>query len=75
MAALRVLDLLAPRTQLLCCACSIGAKRKRLFLRSVLRTVGTKNGLWPDMALHQPAGVSPHVHAHSDPRSGCSWEP
>lgn len=37
-AALQVPDLPAPRLQLLCCTCDLGAKRKRLFLRSVLQT-------------------------------------
>lgn len=45
LAALQVLDLLAPQIQLLCCTWDVRAKRKWLFLRSVLRTVGTKNGL------------------------------
>lgn len=45
MTALQMLDLPAPQTQLLCCTCDVGAKSKWLFLRSVLRTVSTKNGL------------------------------
>lgn len=45
MAALQVPDQLAPQIQLLCCTWDVGAKRKWLFLRSVLRTVSTKNGL------------------------------
>ena len=43
--ALQMPDLPAPRVRLPCCTCDVGAERKRLFLRSVLRTVGTKNGL------------------------------
>ena len=43
--ALQMLDLPAPRVRLPCCTHAVGAERKRLFLHSVLRTVGTKNGL------------------------------
>lgn len=45
MAALQLLDWPAPQTQLPCCTCDGRAKRKWLFLRSVFRTVSTKNGL------------------------------
>lgn len=32
-----------------CCTCDARAQRKWPFLHSVLRTVGTENGLWPDI--------------------------
>lgn len=38
-----------------CCTCDARAQRKWPFLHSVLRTVGTENGLWPDIP-GAPAG-------------------
>ena len=40
-----MLDLLAPWVQLPCWTQDVGAEMKQLFLHSVLRIVGTKDGL------------------------------